>query len=67
MSFAPKAEFWSNTSPSGSCLADLNSDGLLDVAVANFNGNTVSFFRNMSNTAGAISFAPKAEETSGGL
>ena len=38
-------------------LADLNKDGKLDIAVSNFNLNTVTVFLNGSTVAGALTFS----------
>jgi uncharacterized delta-60 repeat protein/gliding motility-associated-like protein len=58
ISFAPKVDFASGTSPAGIAIGDLDGDGKADLAVANEISNNVSVFLNNS-TAGNISFAPK--------
>jgi FG-GAP-like repeat/IPT/TIG domain/FG-GAP repeat len=66
-SFASKVDFTSGTSPSSVSFGDLDGDGKPDLAVANYNNNTVSVFRNTSS-AGNItigSFANKVDFTTG--
>jgi gliding motility-associated-like protein len=48
----------------GVALGDIDGDGKLDVAITNYNNNTVSIFLNTS-TSGNISFAAKADFTVG--
>jgi hypothetical protein len=47
ISFAPRVDFATGGTNSGSiALADFNGDGKLDIAVSNFNSNTISVFLN---------------------
>ncbi|HSF71277.1 MAG TPA: FG-GAP-like repeat-containing protein, partial [Methylotenera sp.] len=46
VSFAAKADFTTGSTPQGIAIADLDSDGKSDIAVANLLGNSVSVFRN---------------------
>src|SRR5437773_55915 len=45
-SFAAKQDFATGTSPSSVTVGDLNGDGKLDLAIANFNSDTVSVLLN---------------------
>jgi hypothetical protein len=70
ISFAPKVDVPTGTGPYGVALGDLDGDGKLEIAVANFgslsagDGATVSVLRNVS-TAGSVSFAPKVDVATG--
>jgi hypothetical protein len=59
-SFAAKVDFTTGTAPYSVCIADVDGDGKLDLAVTNQNSNTVSVFRNTSSS-GIISFAAKVD------
>ncbi|GGD46871.1 hypothetical protein GCM10011514_08590 [Emticicia aquatilis] len=63
-SFATKADISTGTSPRTIAVGDLDGDGKLDLAVANFGSNTVSVLRNTSSS-GSISFAAKVDFTTG--
>ena len=54
-SFAAKTDFTTGTNPQFVCIADLDSDGRLDLAVANYNSGTVSVFLNTTVTGAATS------------
>jgi 6-phosphogluconolactonase (cycloisomerase 2 family) len=64
ISFATKVDFTTGTQPSCVSTGDFNGDGKLDLAVTNYNSNTVSVFRN-SSISGIISFAAKVDFTTG--
>ncbi len=63
-SFAAKADIATGTSPRSIAIGDLDGDGKLDLAVANFGSSTVSVLRNTSSS-GSISFAAKVDFTTG--
>src|ERR1019366_823085 len=46
-------------------IGDIDGDGKPDLAIANWNSNSVSVFRNTS-TSGTVSFAAKVDFTTGG-
>jgi hypothetical protein len=62
ISFTQSIELLSGAKPYSVAINDLDADGKLDVAVANFNSNSISIFRNITNT-GNISFASKIDFT----
>jgi hypothetical protein len=67
VSFAAKMDFTTGTNPNDVAIGDVDGDGKPDLAVVNFNSNTVSVFRNTS-TSGVIdasSFAAKVDFTTG--
>jgi hypothetical protein len=63
-SFAAKVDFTTGTSPRSISIGDLDGDGKLDLAVANFGSNSVSVFKNTS-TSGSVTFAAKVDFTTG--
>ena len=66
-SFAAKVDFATGTSPTSVAIGDVDGDGKPDLAVTNFNSNTVSVLRNIA-TSGSIhpsSFATKVDYTTG--
>jgi hypothetical protein len=66
-SFAAKVDFATGSNPSSIAIGDLDGDGKFDLAVTNFNSNTVSILRNTSSS-GIIntgSFAAKVDFTTG--
>ena len=66
-SFATKVDFTTGTQPISVALGDLDGDGKLELAVANYGSATVSVFRNTSSSGsiGSGSFAPKVDFTTG--
>ena len=66
-SFATKVDFATGVNSNRVSIGDLDGDGKLDMAVTDYNSNTVSVFRNTS-TSGSIttsSFAPKVDFATG--
>ena len=64
VSFATKVNFTTGTSPYSVSIGDLDGDGKPDLAVANYNSNSVSVFRNTS-VLGTVSFAAKVDFATG--
>jgi FG-GAP-like repeat/PA14 domain/Secretion system C-terminal sorting domain len=64
VAFAPKLDFSAAASPGSVAAADIDGDGKKDLIVASDISQTVSVFRNTS-TPGSISFAPRADFTTG--
>jgi len=64
ISLAAKTDFPVVFSPLGICINDLNGDGKVDIAVANY-GQPVSVFQNNS-TPGNLILSPKIEYTASG-
>jgi len=64
ITFAPGVSYETGTNPAYVAIGDLDGDGKPDMAIVNWNSNSVSVFRNMSTT-GSISFAPKVDFTTG--
>ena len=64
VSFAAKVDFATGAYPYGVAIGDLDGDGKLDLAVANYTPYSVSTFQNNS-TPGTISFAAKVDYTTG--
>jgi hypothetical protein len=60
ISFAPKADFSTGNNPTSIAVSDLNGDGKQDIAVTNYNDNSISVLRNIS-TSGSIAFNPKVD------
>jgi hypothetical protein len=66
-SFSANGEFATGTGPIYVTLGDLNEDGRLDLAVANFNSNNVSVLLNITAPGAATpSFAAKQDFVTGG-
>ncbi len=64
ISFAAKVDFTTGLNPSSVAIGDVDGDGKLDFAVANYNSSTISVFRN-TGTNGSVSFADKIDFTTG--
>ncbi len=64
--FTPKEDFATGSTPSSGTVGDLNGDGKLDLAVANFNSDNVSVLLN-TTAPGAVtpSFAAKEDFATG--
>lgn len=63
ISFASKVDFGAGTNPCGVAIGDLDGDGKLDLAITNFNSNSVSVLRNIaiSGSITSTSFVPKID------
>jgi predicted nucleotidyltransferase len=67
-SFAAKSDFATGDAPVSVALGDLDGDGKPDLAVANFNSNSISLLLNTTAAgAGATSFAAKSDFAAGSL
>ena len=68
-SFAAKVDFTTGTNPYYAAIGDIDGDGKPDLAVTNYNSNTVSIFRNTSSlgSIGTGSFAAKVDFATGTL
>ena len=64
ISFAAKTDFTTGTNPETFAIGDIDGDGKPDIAVANYNSNTISVFKNTS-IAGTVSFALKVDYITG--
>ncbi|MCA6380660.1 MAG: VCBS repeat-containing protein [Cytophagales bacterium] len=64
ISYAAKVDFTTGSAPISVSIGDLDGDGKADLAVANYNSNTVSVFRN-TGSAGTISYAAKVDFATG--
>jgi hypothetical protein len=64
ISFAPKADYITGTSPNSVVIGDINGDGKPELAVTNNNSTSVSVFRNQC-TPGLNSFAAKVDFPTG--
>ena len=64
INFAEKLDYTAGVNAYSVAIGDIDGDGRRDIAVNNYNDNTVSVFRNTS-TGGAISFAAKIDYTTG--
>ncbi|MBI1769594.1 MAG: VCBS repeat-containing protein [Bacteroidetes bacterium] len=66
-SFSTAVDFSSGTNPYEATIGDIDGDGKSDLAVVNYNSNTLSIFRNTSASGSitASSFATKIDFTTG--
>ena len=64
VSFATKVDFITGMNPISINIGDIDNDGKPDLAVANYNNNTVSIFQNTS-TSGTVNFATKVDFITG--
>jgi len=62
--FATKVDFTTGSSPYSVAIGDIDGDGKPDLAVANYDSNTVSVLRN-TGSSGSIGFATKVDFTTG--
>ena len=67
VTFAPKADFATGALPISVTTGDFNADGKLDLAVANYGSNTMSVLRNTTVAGTAVTFAAKADSSTGNL
>jgi FG-GAP-like repeat/IPT/TIG domain/Secretion system C-terminal sorting domain len=65
LSFSPKVDYPLPAAPFKVAVADLDGDGMPDMAAASGNTNLVSVFRNTSSSGGAISFATHVDFPTG--
>ena len=65
VSYAAKVDYVTGSAPRSVAIGDLDGDGKSDLAVANYNSNSVSVFRNTSTGAGVVSYAAKVDYTTG--
>ncbi len=65
VSYAPKVDFTTGTTPQNVSIADFDGDGKLDLVVPNFSSGTISVFQNTSSGPGNASLATKADFVSG--
>ncbi|MCA6406334.1 MAG: VCBS repeat-containing protein, partial [Cytophagales bacterium] len=64
ISYAAKVDFAADEGSYSVSIGDLDGDGKADLAVANYNSNTVSVFRN-TGSVGTISYAAKVDFATG--
>jgi len=64
ISFAARAEFTAGASPRGIAIHDIDGDGKPEIVATNSGAASFSVFQNTS-TGGLLSFAPKADFTTG--
>ncbi|HYK45337.1 MAG TPA: FG-GAP-like repeat-containing protein, partial [Parafilimonas sp.] len=65
LAFAARVNFTTGSFPRAVALGDIDGDGKLDIAVANYNSNTMSVFRNTS-PSGSITMAARADFAASG-
>jgi hypothetical protein len=64
ISLAPKVDFAAGSYPRGIDIGDLDADGKMDLAFANWQNDSITVLKNTS-VAGTVSFAPKASYRTG--
>lgn len=64
VSFAAKSDFATGSNPLSVSIGDINTDGKLDLAAANYSGNSVSILSNTS-ASGLISFEANVDFAAG--
>ena len=65
LNFASKVDFTTGSNANSVAIGDIDQDGKADLAVVNYNSNTVSVFLNISPEVGLISYAPKVDFSTG--
>ncbi|MCW3110148.1 MAG: cell surface receptor domain protein, partial [Segetibacter sp.] len=65
ISFAPKINYTTGTTPYRVIIGDIDGDGKPDIETISYNDNTVSIFKNTSTGPGNISFDPKIDLAAG--
>ena len=69
ISFATKKDFTTDANPFSVAIGDIDGDGRLDLAVANYGfasgGNNVSILRNITGSTGTIDFATRVNYVTG--
>jgi hypothetical protein len=65
VSFTGKVDFTAGTNPRNVAIGDIDGDGKPDLAVVNFNSNTVSVYRNISSSGSITSGSFAAHVTFG--
>lgn len=61
ISYDTRLDYFVGLNPLSIAIGDLDEDGMLDLAVTNFNGNSMSIFRNVTTDVGSISYAEKLD------
>lgn len=64
ISFSPRVNFATGTTPVSVAIGDLDRDGRIDLAVVNASSNSVSIYRNIGSQ-GNIAFTPRVNFTTG--
>ena len=64
ISFAAKLDYPTGSTPFGVVIGDVDGDGKPDIAVTNYNSNSISILKN-TTTGGTISFAAKEDYATG--
>jgi hypothetical protein len=64
VNFAPRVNFAAGASPYSVAIGDIDGDGKPDLAIANYNDNTVSVLRNIGSS-GTVVFATKVDFATG--
>ncbi|WP_337966084.1 MBG domain-containing protein [uncultured Flavobacterium sp.] len=61
ISFATRINFTTLANPRNAVVADFDGDGKSDLVLTNYNGNSISTFRNTSSGIGNINFSAKVD------